>query len=264
MSIAFFDIDGTLLAKPSLERRFFHELRRRGEIPAKNYFSWLVEMFRRGPRGFRLAVHANKMYLRHVSAEILSRAERSAVRVPELLPEFFPAALQRVWWHALRGDSIVLVSGTLAQLAEIVKFAVERELLERGVETKIDVLATQLEIRDGLWTGHISGPALFGEAKSNAMKAFANARQAPLSQCSAYGDSSLDRWMLDSVGHPFAINPTKRMRRIARLRGWHVLTWTYKPLRAVTGRRQMPTEVSDATDRLHAWPSWKKKDLAAR
>lgn len=264
MSIAFFDIDGTLLAKPSLERRFFRELRRRGKIPAKNYFSWLVEMFRRGPRSLWLAVHANKMYLRHVPAEILSHAERSTARVPELLPEFFPAALQRVWWHALRGDSIVLVSGTLAPLAEIAKFAVERELLGRGVETKIDVLATQLEIRDGLWTGHISGAALFGEAKATAVRDFANAQQIPLSQCSAYGDSSLDRWMLDSVGHPFAINPTKRMRRIARQRRWHVLTWTHSPIRAVSEQREMPTEMNHASNRRHGWTLWKKKDLAAR
>src|SRR5258708_17456440 len=35
---AFFDLDGTLLARPSLERRFFFELRDQRAIPVGNYF----------------------------------------------------------------------------------------------------------------------------------------------------------------------------------------------------------------------------------
>src|SRR6266700_7514027 len=74
---AFFDIDGTLLAKPSLERRFFWELQRRGKIPARNYFAWLAETIRfglRSPRDLRAIVQTNKRYLRGVHAEIPSHA----------------------------------------------------------------------------------------------------------------------------------------------------------------------------------------------
>src|SRR4029077_10693445 len=39
---AFFDLDGTLILRPSLERRFFAELRQRRAIPMRNYFLWLV------------------------------------------------------------------------------------------------------------------------------------------------------------------------------------------------------------------------------
>src|SRR5260370_13499398 len=35
---AFFDLDGTLLARPSLERRFFSGLRYQRAIPVENYF----------------------------------------------------------------------------------------------------------------------------------------------------------------------------------------------------------------------------------
>src|SRR5258708_780351 len=63
---AFFDIDGTLLAKPSLERRFFAELRWQGKIPAQNSFFWLTEALRLGARDFRAVTHANKAYLRGV------------------------------------------------------------------------------------------------------------------------------------------------------------------------------------------------------
>ena len=48
MSIAFFDVDGTLLAKPSLERRFFRTLRWQGKIPVANYLGWITEAIRLG------------------------------------------------------------------------------------------------------------------------------------------------------------------------------------------------------------------------
>src|SRR5882762_7125678 len=63
---AFFDLDGTLVALPSLERRLFRTLRYRREIRAKNYFLWLVEALRLMPRGINAILQGNKMYLRGV------------------------------------------------------------------------------------------------------------------------------------------------------------------------------------------------------
>jgi HAD superfamily hydrolase (TIGR01490 family) len=241
MSIAFFDVDGTLLAKPSLERRFFRDLRWRGKIPATNYLRWIVETIRLGLRDVPRSAQGNKMYLHGISAEILPvRVLESRSTFPgRALAAFFPAAIQCVWWHAVRGDSIVLVSGTLAPLAEMAKCALERELLWRGIEVKVSVLATQLEIRDGRWTGRIAGAAMFGEEKAAAIKRFARGQGIALAQCSAYGDSALDRWMLGSVGHPFAINPTRRLRRVARLYGWQMLAWTHTDSRTAGGHRDL-------------------------
>ena len=238
---AFFDIDGTLLAKPSLERRFFLNLCRQGKIPAGNCFAWIAEAFRLGLQDMRAALHENKTYLRGVIAKVFSEQAGNGRRTlaGKMVPELFPAAVQRVWWHALRGDSIVLVSGTLEPLAEIVKYALERELLWRGVETEILVLATRLEICEGRCTGRVAGAAMFGEAKAFAIKEFAHAQNISLTQCSAYGDSSLDRWMLAGVGHPFAVNSTSRLRRIARLRGWQMLEWTHCPVRTAGEQRAL-------------------------
>ena len=78
------------------------------------------------------------MHFRGVHQELFSTitVANSDSSPSALIPQFFPAALQRVWWHALRGDAIVLVSGTLLPLAKSVAFALERELLWRGIETK--------------------------------------------------------------------------------------------------------------------------------
>src|SRR5436853_7317364 len=63
---AFFDLDGTLMPLPSLERRFFRMLRKRHEIPLKNYFLWLGEVLQLLPRGITALAHTNKMYLKGV------------------------------------------------------------------------------------------------------------------------------------------------------------------------------------------------------
>ena len=227
MSIAFFDIDGTLLPHPSLERRFFWKLFRAGKIPVGNYLRWAAELVRNRRAGFSIAAQSNKIYLRGVSCAVVSEMSRQT----RWVPEFYSASLQRIWWHVLRGDTIVLVTGTLAPLAEIVRSALERELLLRGVETRIPVVATQLTIQDGRWTGRVSGSPMFGKAKAAAIKEFAQTRTAPLQECSAYGDHALDRFMLEVVGHPFAVNPTSGMRRIALRNVWQVLRWSSFPRR---------------------------------
>ena len=235
MSIAFFDVDGTLLPHPSLERRFFWNLVRNRKIPAGNYFRWAAEMFRLGVPRFRTAAQANKMYLRGISATLLSAMGSGETN--HWVPELFPAAIQRVWEHALRGDTIVLVTGTLAPLAKIVQSALERELLWRGVETQIPVIATQLAERHGCWTGCIVGAAMFGDAKANAVRQFASSNGVPLSQCFAYGDHALDRSMLEVAGIRFAVNPTFRLRRMARRNGWPIVSWSPHPPRTAATRR---------------------------
>jgi HAD superfamily hydrolase (TIGR01490 family) len=222
MSIAFFDIDGTLLPNPSLELRFFWDLFHRGKIPRANCFRWAVRMLRLAATDPSAAVLANKMYLRGLSANIFR--ELGDRREP-FLPEFFPAAIQRVWWHALRGDAIVLVSGTLAPLAEMVKAALERELLWRGVERNIPVLATRIELDGGCSTGQVDGAPMFGRAKASAVVDFASEQGIALEQCSAYGDHALDCSMLAAVGNAFAVNPSAELCRAARLRGWRVVRW---------------------------------------
>src|SRR6266436_911398 len=63
---AFFDLDGTLMALPSLELRFFRTLRYQRTIRAKNYFFWLKEALRLLPCGIDAILQANKMYLHGV------------------------------------------------------------------------------------------------------------------------------------------------------------------------------------------------------
>src|ERR1700732_1297750 len=122
---AFFDLDGTLVARPALERRFFAELRYRAAIPTGNYFLWLARAVWLAPRGMQMMRHANKMYLRGVRAsddgsgrEGGQPSSQGSGQARLAVPRFFPEGVDQVGWHAQQGHEIVLVTGTLAPLAQ--------------------------------------------------------------------------------------------------------------------------------------------------
>jgi HAD superfamily hydrolase (TIGR01490 family) len=245
---AFFDLDGTLLPLPSLERRFIAALRRRRAIPAGNYFRWITQAIRLTPQGVTSIAHVNKMYLHNVPvhqsalgscstgtpvhpepprASVPASQVRSASEngMPLRLPAFFHEAIDQIAWHIRCGHQIVLVTGTLAPLASEAALILTLRLIARGITTTIVVCATQLEHVSGRWTGRVHGEAIFGEAKARAVQTIAAKRGFDLTHSYAYGDSTYDRWMLGAVGRPTAVNPSRELQRIARLRKWPVLLW---------------------------------------
>jgi HAD superfamily hydrolase (TIGR01490 family) len=228
---AFFDLDGTMVARPSLERRFFKMLRYRGSIPVRNYFLWLWEAVQLAPRGIGAILRANKMYLKGLATD---RMETGELRCPSVL---FGEGINRIAWHARQGHAIVLVSGTLQPLAEEVARSLEALLFEERISCVIRVCATRLEEAEGRWTGRIVGEAMNGEAKARALKAIALELKLDLdlAGCYAYGDSADDQWMLAAVGRPVAVNPRDGLAWLARMRGWPMLHWGRKEV--LTQRR---------------------------
>ena len=83
-------------------------------------------------------------------------------------------------------------------------------------------LGTVAETRDGVYTGHLVGGLLHGEAKAAAIQALAVREDLDLARCYAYSDSFNDMPMLTLVGHPNAVNPDLGLRAEARKRGWPV------------------------------------------
>jgi fatty acyl-CoA reductase len=236
---AFFDVDGTIIAQPSLERRFFGTLRSRHAIPAKNYFLWLARAVRLAPRGVAAITHANKMYLRgvlvdgdHLSPErgtansVPSASRRYSSRAP--LRAFFAPAIERIAWHAAQEHAVVLVTGTLAPLAYEAALALVLRLALRGIATSIGVCATRLEETGGRWTGRIVGDAMLAEAKMRAVQQLAKKTGFDLARSYAYGDTASDRWLLGAVGQPVAVNPSRELQRIAHMLDWPVLLWKQK------------------------------------
>src|SRR5258708_9916366 len=214
---AFFDIDGTLVPEPSLERRLFRELRRTGGIGWTNYGGWGMEAVGLLARGLTAIAHGNKSHLRGLREEqILEAVEPIA---------FFEEGVARAEWHGRRGHEIVLVSGMAKPLARMVAMALECELEARGLEREVLVSATRLEERNGIFTGCVLGEANYGGAKRQPMEGVPRARGVNCRDADAYGKTLLDRPMVGAVGQGHAVNPGKELAATANLRDWAIWHW---------------------------------------
>ena len=85
---------------------------------------------------------------------------------------------------------------------------------------------TRLEVDDGKYTGGIAGDIYYGPSKATLLHQLARDDDLDLSRSFAYGDSIQDAPMLAAVGRPYAVNPDRRLRRLARERKWQVVDWT--------------------------------------
>ena len=116
--------------------------------------------------------------------------------------------------HREQGDLTFLVSGTpvplLARLAQ---------------EIHADhVVGTELEIKEGVFTGRNSSPACIGEDKVNLTSKYLqqNGIEIDFPASHAYADSFSDRYLFEMVGNPVATYPDEVLKQKAVEQGWPV------------------------------------------
>ena len=225
---AFFDLDGTLLPKPSLEWRFLGHLLARDEITSAAALRWLGNWAKTLLRNPRAAVDGNKSYLGGLRESLASDWASS---FGPGSPQMFSEGLARLSWHVTQQHRVFFVSGTLGFLARAIV---------GSLPGHIEVIATELEVCGGHWTGRLAGEHTSGKAKCRAVRTLAKQRGLRLDLSYAYGDQTADLPMLEAVGHPFAVNPAARLRRIAWKRGWPVFNWRALPAAAHEEYGQLP------------------------
>jgi HAD superfamily hydrolase (TIGR01490 family) len=229
---AFFDIDGTLVPSGSLEWRFVFCLLSRGELGARNMLRWLLNGVRRAPRGWRAAIEENKFYLAGLPESFAaewadSMAWQHSIDSKSIhkMGAFSEEGVRRIAWHQSLNHRVFLVSGTLAPLARAAA---------KFWPGSVDVVATELaeskqpadEHRGcAVWSGELAGEHMVGAAKRRAVQALAAKYSLNLGESYAYGDSVADCAMLECVGHPEVVNPTRSMALLARRRGWPARHW---------------------------------------
>lgn len=103
------------------------------------------------------------------------------------------------------------------------------------------VVASRMVVDDGRYTGDVDFYA-FGPFKAKAMDDLAEQHGWNLEDCFAYTDSFTDVPMLEAVGHPYAVNPDRGLRREALSREWPVLDFKHPvPLRSRFPRLPAPS-----------------------
>jgi HAD superfamily hydrolase (TIGR01490 family) len=129
-------------------------------------------------------------------------------------PLVYAEATELIAEHRANGHDVVVLS---AAGAEVVEPIAEMLGADRSVATRMGVV-------DGRYSGEVDFYC-HGENKAQAAREQAAAHGYDLSRCHAYTDSSTDVPLLELVGHPFAVNPDRALRKLAVERGWPILTF---------------------------------------
>ena len=227
-SAAFFDLDKTIIARSSslaFSRPFYKGgLINRRTVLRSGYaqFVYLVG------GADHDQMERMRQYLQAMCAgwPVQQVREIVAETLHELIdPIVYDEAVELIEEHREAGRDVVIVSSSGAEVVEPIGLMLGADY----------VVATQMVVEDGKYTGEIAYYA-YGPEKAEAMRGLADERGYHLDECYAYSDSQTDIPMLETVGHPHAVNPDKELARVATERGWPILRFTTP----VAMRRRLP------------------------
>lgn len=216
LGYVFFDVDDTLISVKSMFsfQDFWYE--RTGDEPGRLAYERDLRRHLRPDASWEFL---NRLYYRHFAGreprhvEQLGRAWFEQQR--REVPAFYHARpCSELEMHQRQGREIAFVSGSFPALLH----PIAEEL---GVR---HILATQLEVRAGRYTGEILPPQTIGAGKAQAVDRFLRARDCSPERCYAYGDDVSDLPMLEAVGKPTVVSGGRKLEAKARAMGWRVIT----------------------------------------
>ena len=213
---AFFDLDGTLIA--GFSARFLTQERiRKGDLGVSEIvrsmalmagndlnqatFGQLVQLGAQAWRGRTLEdldAMGERMFEKNVREQI------------------YPEMHDIVEAHQRRGHTVVLSSSASS-------FQVEPVARYLGIE---HVLCNRFDTEDGVLTGDVHQPVLYGPGKADAVQEFAAKHGIDLGRSYFYADGDEDAALMYLVGHPRPTNPGNHLAKVAAKRGWPVLRFT--------------------------------------
>lgn len=132
----------------------------------------------------------------------------------EVLPRIYPQMLAEVHSHQDEGRPTFIVSAAGNDLVELVARVLG---MEGGVGTRYAVDG------EGMFTGELDGPFMYGEGKLLGMERFAADHDIDLADSWAYSDSASDLPMLRAAGNAVVVNPDSELLRVAEAEGWRVM-----------------------------------------
>jgi HAD superfamily hydrolase (TIGR01490 family) len=219
-TLAVFDMEGTIITSNVVESYVWA---RTADLPWAEWPAELLSVFSRVPSYLMADRRDRGEFLRTFFRRFEgARVEEVDRLVDEVVAEFMlqkasAAAIRRIREHRAAGHRTVMI--TAAQ-----------EAFVRPLAPLFDVMiAAELEVEDGRYTGFMARPPLVGEARAAWLRRYAAEEGADLKASYAYADSHSDLPLLRAVGNPVVVSPDSALLRVARRRRWPIEDWGLTP-----------------------------------
>ncbi len=212
-SVAFIDVDGTLLAQTTTFL-FATILYRRGLIRRsfllRGLYHGLQHRFGRLDYGRLISIGLG--YIRRVPVIELQRIAYENF-VEHVQPRLYEGVVDHLNAVRRQGTPLVLVSSSPALVIEPLSIYL-------GCS---DMLTTPVVIERGRLVGIGSGPPCYGEGKVYWAERWTETRGIAMNDAVAYADNWSDRGLLERAGRAVVVHPRGRLLRLARQREWQIV-----------------------------------------
>jgi len=227
---AFFDLDGTLVAGFTAVILTQERLRRRDMGVGE-----LLSMVQAGLNHSLGRIEFEDLIgkaSRALAGRLIDDLEEIGERLfnQRIESRIYPEMRELVRAHVARGHTVVLSSSALTiQVNPVARFLGINNLLTNTFETN----------EDGILTGGVLKPILWGPGKAAAVQRFAAEHGIDLKDSYFYADGDEDVALMYLVGNPRPTNPEGKMAAVAKRRGWPILKFDSRG--GVGLRRQIRT-----------------------
>jgi phosphoserine phosphatase len=211
--LALIDLDGTLLQGMNAERIFYLNLLVHGHVGIFRMLGFLFSLLGDIVRmGFRPAIGSNTRILKGRTPEEVRQWASAFGQV--FLRKAVPDGLRaKILSLKEGGCRIILLSGSLQVLVDQLKDRLEADIL----------IGNDLEVVEGRLTGRKTGIFPYGPMKPTALFQRIDPDGIDWANSWALADRISDLPVFDLVGHPVAVHADRRLRRLAREKGWETI-----------------------------------------
>lgn len=213
----FFDVDGTLV-KGQTQEILVRYLYKEGKVKFFFFikiFLWFLL--------YKIGLVKNVFTIREKVFESFAGWDEAQFNAiveecfnKEIKPRIFSEGLKLIQLHKKENYEIILTSASLSNVVEV---------LREQIGTTF-TLSTKLAIKNGRFTGKISGLNAYGENKVKMAKELVHTNKMSLEGSYAYTDHISDLPLLELVDNPVVVNPDRKLRKIAMKNNWQ--TYSFK------------------------------------
>jgi putative phosphoserine phosphatase/1-acylglycerol-3-phosphate O-acyltransferase len=213
--IAFFDLDRTIIhansGKLLIQQGYKHGLMTRMDIIKGIYLSLL---YRLDLKDTAKIIDTMVNWVKGVSESAVNELSAEIFK-NYILISIHHEVQSEISFHKREGARVVILSSSILPVCQYVADYL-------GMD---DVICSNLEVVNEVFTGHPSGSLCFGEEKVARLIEYCKKNSVSPTHSWYYGDSISDLPVLCSVGNPVCINPDKKLKKEAYKRGWKILQW---------------------------------------
>lgn len=213
--VAFFDLDKTLVRVNS-SVILLRVAYRKNIISVTDILKalWLSLLFRFNLRDTEKIISSMVRWLSGITEQELNELVSEAFQ--KHLEVLIPAqAKSEIMLHKDRNALVVILSSALQPVCKCIADHLEMD----------DIICTELESEEGRFTGKPSGKLCFGNEKKIRLLEYCEKINRPKENAWFYSDSVDDLPALNAAGNPVCVNPDKKLKKLARKKGWQIVTW---------------------------------------